>query len=56
MSPSLLAELTRLFEAEAFDADMRGNGVEADRFWDIAEEIHERFLEADRASLTRQLR
>lgn len=46
MTPRLLAELTRLFEAEASEADLRGHGDEADRLWDIAAEIYERFLKA----------
>ena len=47
MNPRLLAELTLLFEVEAFDADMRGESDEADRFWDIADELHVRFLNND---------
>lgn len=39
MSPYLLTELADLFTAEAFDSDLRLDSEEADRFWDIADEL-----------------
>jgi len=38
----LLAELSDLFSREAIEADMRGDADEADRLWDVADELHER--------------
>ena len=42
MTAHLLAELADLFSREAFDADRHGNADEAERFWDVANELHAR--------------
>ncbi len=42
LDPLLLAELSRLFSAEAFETDSLGNEDEADRLWDIAAELQTR--------------
>lgn len=47
MSAILLFDLANLFSLESFVADKRGDSVEADRLWDIAAELQERFLEED---------
>ena len=47
MRAALLAELSDLFTREAFEKDMYGNADEAERLWDIADELHERFKRAE---------
>jgi hypothetical protein len=42
MTATLLAELSDLFTREAFEADTHGNPDEAERLWDIADELHRR--------------
>jgi len=48
MTDALLAELAHLFSIEAFEADRRPDPEEADRLWDIADELHEMCLDADK--------
>lgn len=47
MRAALLAELSDLFSIEALEADRHGDVVEAERLWDIADEIHERFKKVE---------
>lgn len=56
MSPSILLELSDLFTREALEADLQGDADEADRFWDISDEIHARFVEAEDAPTLRDVR
>ena len=42
MRASLLSELSDLFVREATRADKTGAHDEADRFWDIADELHKK--------------
>jgi hypothetical protein len=51
MRAALLAELSDLFSLEALEADRDGDPVEADRLWDIADEIHERYKKVDPTEL-----
>lgn len=53
---SLLAELSDLFTREAFKNDKRGDHDEAERLWDISDEIHTRRLNAERAEAGRPVR
>jgi len=45
MTSTLLAELSTVFSLEAFEVDLRGDQDEADRLWDIAEELSQRSKE-----------
>lgn len=56
MRASLLAELSDLFSREAFEKDKRGAHYEAERLWDVAAEIHERFEKTERAEAQRPIR
>lgn len=56
MRPSLLAELSDLFMREAGRALKRDNFDEADRLWDIADEIHERKVRTELAEAERPIR
>ena len=47
MRAALLAELSDLFSLEALEADRHGDPDEAERLWDIADEIHERLKKAE---------
>jgi hypothetical protein len=47
----LLAELSHLFSLEAFEADLRLDPDEADRLWDISDELR---TEADFEPPTRR--
>ena len=49
MRASLLAELSDLFVREATRADKTGKHDEADRFWDIADELHKKAVTTHRA-------
>lgn len=42
MKSHLLAELSDLFSLEALDADLRNEFSEAERLYDISEELHAR--------------
>jgi hypothetical protein len=44
MNSLLLSDLAHLFTLEAHHADMRGDAEEAERLWEIAQEIFERAL------------
>ena len=50
MSPRMLRDLSVLFSLEALDADERGEPDEAERLWDIADELHERTPEREMTS------
>lgn len=56
MRASLLAELSDLFSREAFEKDKRGDVDEAERLWDISQEIHERFKKAELTEARRPIR
>jgi hypothetical protein len=56
MKASLLAELSDLFTREAFEKDKRGDHDEAERLWDISEEIHTRRMNTERAEAGRPIR
>lgn len=56
MRPALLAELADLFSREALKEDKRGNHDEADRLWDVSNEIHERFKKAEHIEASRPIR
>lgn len=56
MRASLLAELSDLFTREAFKADKKGDPDEAERLWDIADQIHERHKKAERAEMREPIR
>jgi hypothetical protein len=43
MRAALLAELSDLFSLEALEADREGDPKEAERLWDIADELHGRY-------------
>jgi len=44
----LLAELSHLFSIEALAAEWLGNDGEAERFWEISDELHARHVAAER--------
>jgi propanediol dehydratase small subunit len=44
---AMLAELSDLFSLEALEADRHGDSSEAERLWDIADEIHERYKKVE---------
>lgn len=52
----LLAELADLFTREAFAKEKLGQPIEAERLWDISDEIHKRRLNAERAEAGRPVR
>lgn len=56
MRASLLAELSDLFVREAFEKDKLGQPIEAERLWDISNEIHERRVNAERVEAGRAVR
>lgn len=56
MRASLLAELSDLFVREAFEKDRLGQPIEAERLWDISDEIHERRVNAERIEAGRPVR
>jgi hypothetical protein len=56
MKASLLAELSDLFVREAFEKDKLGQPIEAERLWEISEEIHARRVNAERAEAGRPVR
>ena len=53
MRASLLAELSDLFVREATCADKTGEHDEADRFWDIADELHKKAVKEHRVEALR---
>jgi hypothetical protein len=54
MRAPLLAELAHLFTCDAIEADMEGDPDEAERLWDIANEIHERFKKVEHVEVRRR--
>ncbi len=56
MTAALLAELSDLFVREAFEKDRLGQPIEAERLWEISEEIHERRVNAERVEAGRPVR
>ena len=56
MKASLLAELSDLFTREAFAKEELGQPIEAERLWNVADEIHKRRLNAERAEAGRPVR
>lgn len=53
---SLLAELSDLFTREAFEKDELGQPIEAERLWDISDELHQRKVNAERVEAGRPVR
>ena len=51
MNWKLLLDLSALFTFEAFEADKRGDPNEADRLWDISEELGTKYRRARRAEV-----
>ncbi len=56
MRASLLAELSDLFVREAFSKSKRKDYDEAERLWDISDELHQRKVDAERAEAGRPVR
>lgn len=56
MSPSLLHDLAKLFAAEAFDAEMSGDGGEAERLWAVAVALHLRAKKTGERDVGRKAR
>lgn len=44
----LLTELSHLFSCDALEADKNGDPEEAERLWDISDELHEASVVAER--------
>jgi hypothetical protein len=48
ISALLFADLSNLFSLEALEADRNGDSEEAERLWDVSDELHEASVFAER--------